>query len=135
VCCAVWGGFAGIVFGEALAEVFGEAGVDLIRGGLATEKVDVIHRALFWEMRKGGGKQRFCGESFALGRREWPVLRSASYGGHFSPTLSAKNGGEGGIRTLGCLTTTSDFESAVLIIHKIFTVNCLYKYWRPDEAH
>ena len=39
------------------------------------------------------------------------LLRFARFRGHFLPPRAAKNGGEGGIRTLGCLTTTSDFES------------------------
>lgn len=37
------GGFAVVVFDEALAEVFGVACVDLVRDGLATEEIDVVH--------------------------------------------------------------------------------------------
>ena len=44
-------GFAGVVFGEAVAEVFGEACVNLCREGFAAEEVNVIHHDVFWEMR------------------------------------------------------------------------------------
>ena len=36
-------GFAGVVLAEALAEVVGEAGVDLFGVGFATDEVDAVH--------------------------------------------------------------------------------------------
>lgn len=37
--------FSGVVFGEALAEIVGRADVDFVRVILASEDVDVVHRA------------------------------------------------------------------------------------------
>lgn len=58
------GRFAGVVFGEALAEVFGEAGVYLCRGGFAAEEVDIEHGSLFCGTMKEEDKARFGAHCF-----------------------------------------------------------------------
>ena len=90
---------------QPLSEVFGEARVNLSWVTLATKKIDVIHDLL--------GSQRAC-HSKPGEKRYGPSFALRATEGILRLLRSAKNGGEGGIRTHGDLSATPVFKTGAI---------------------